>query len=92
MAAGPHVIKPGIRSLAQQSGAAVCLTCAFYENTWAFNSGDQFMTPKPFSKGVIRFGPLELIPQDMDSAGFEEVSLCIERKMMEGHEMGTASS
>ncbi|MBW2559010.1 MAG: hypothetical protein JRD69_09320 [Deltaproteobacteria bacterium] len=92
MAAPPHVIKPGLISLAQQSGAAVCLTCAFYENTWAFNSGDQIMTSKPLSKVIIRFGPLELIPQDMDSAGFEEVRLRIERKMMEGYEMGTASS
>ncbi len=84
----PHVIKPGLISMAQQSGAAICPTYVFYENAWTFNSWDRFMVPKPFSRVVVRFGPLESISEKMDSEEFERIRRDIEQKMIEGHEKG----
>ncbi|MDD5723586.1 MAG: lysophospholipid acyltransferase family protein [Syntrophales bacterium] len=87
----PHVIKPGIISLAQNSGAAICPTYVLYENAWKFNSWDRFMIPKPFSKVVIRFGPLEPVPEAMDAEAFEGVRRQIERKMLDEYEKGDRS-
>ncbi len=84
----PHVIKPGLISMAQRSGAAICPAYAFYENAWIFNSWDRLMLPKPFSRVVIRFGPLESIPENMDSEEFERIRLHIEQKMIEEYEKG----
>ena len=87
----PHVIKPGLISLAQRSGAVICASYAFYENAWIFNSWDRFMVPKPFSRVVIRFGPLESIPENMDSEEFERIRLHIEQKMVAEYEKGDRS-
>lgn len=84
----PHVIKPGLISLAQQSGAAICPTYFFYESAWIFNSWDRFMVPKPFSRVLIRFGLFEPIPENMDSEEFERIRLHIEQKMIEEYEKG----
>jgi len=84
----PHVIKPGLISLAQSSGAVICPTYVLYENPWIFNSWDRFMVPKPFSRVTIRFGPLEPVPPEMDAAQFEEVRLRIEQTMLEEYERG----
>ena len=82
----PHIIKPGLISMAQQSGAAICPTYVFYKNGWIFNSWDRFIVPKPFSKVVIRFGPLESVPKNMDPEEFEKIRLHIEQKMIEEYE------
>ena len=84
----PHIIKPGLISLAQQSEAAICPAYILYENAWTFNSWDRFMVPKPFSRVLIRFEPLQSIPEKMDSEEFERIRLDIEQKMIEGHEKG----
>lgn len=84
----PRVIKPGIITLAQSSGAAICPTYVLYEKPWIFNSWDRFMVPKPFSRVIIRFGPLEPVPEEMDARTFEEVRLQIERTMLEEYERG----
>jgi len=82
----PHVIKPGLISMAQQSGAAICPTYVFYENAWTFNSWDRFMVPKPFSRVVFRFGSLESIPEKMGPKEFERLRLHIEQKMIDEYE------
>ncbi len=87
----PHIIKPGLISLAQSSGAVVCPAYVLYENPWVFNSWDRFMVPKPFSRVMIRFGELEPVPAEMDSSQFENTRLDIERKMIEGYDSGDRS-
>lgn len=89
---GPsRVIKPGLISMAQWSGAAICPTYVLYENAWIFNSWDRFMVPKLFSRVVIRFGSLESIPENMDSEEFERIRLHIEQKMVAEYEKGDRS-
>lgn len=86
---GPaRVIKPGLISLASHSGAAICPTYVFYERPWIFNSWDRFMIPKPFSRVKIRFAPLIVVPEDVDSELFEVLRSRIEREMMESYEEG----
>ncbi|MBW2630616.1 MAG: lysophospholipid acyltransferase family protein [Deltaproteobacteria bacterium] len=87
----PYVIKPGLISMAQQSGAAICPTYFFYENAWIFNSWDRFMVPKPFSRVIVRFGPLESVPENMDPEEFERIRFHIEQKMIEEYEKGDRS-
>jgi len=82
----PRVIKSGLISMAQNSGAAICPTYVLYEKPWIFNSWDRFMVPKPFSRVIIRFGSLEFLSEEMDSGEFEKNRLYIERKMIEEYE------
>lgn len=79
----PRIVKPGLIILAQKTGAPICPGLISYENPWIFNSWDRFMVPKPFSKVLIRFGTLEVIPEDIDTDKFEAVRLNIEKKLIE---------
>jgi lysophospholipid acyltransferase (LPLAT)-like uncharacterized protein len=84
---GPaRVIKPGLILLAQKTGAAIVAGYISYENPWIFNSWDRFMIPKPFSRVLIRAGPLMHIPREMDEAEFERVRLNVEQEMIKGYE------
>jgi lysophospholipid acyltransferase (LPLAT)-like uncharacterized protein len=87
----PHIIKPGLIALAQQTGAAICPGYVSYENPWVFNSWDHFMIPRPFSRVLFRAGVFEFVPKDLDEKAFEEARLGIERKMIEGYAEADAS-
>jgi lysophospholipid acyltransferase (LPLAT)-like uncharacterized protein len=84
---GPaRVIKPGLIFLAQKTGAAIVAGYISYENPWVFNSWDRFMIPKPFSRVLLRAGPLIPVPQEMDEDEFERVRLNVEKEMIKGYE------
>jgi hypothetical protein len=82
----PRIVKPGIIALAQKTGAAISPTCVSYENPWIFNSWDRFMIPKPFSGVLLRFGPLELIPAEMNEKEFEDCRLRVENQLAQVYE------
>lgn len=83
----PRVIKPGLVSLAQRTGAAICPAYVCYENPWIFNSWDRFMAPKPFSRVLLRFDrELILVPPDLDESRFEQIRLRVETQMIKGYE------
>lgn len=82
----PRIVKPGLVIIAQKSGAALCPGYVSYEKPWIFNSWDRFMIPKPFSRVLLRFGSLELIPEEMDAEQFEDVRLRIEKELIKGYE------
>ncbi|MBE9547698.1 MAG: hypothetical protein IMF10_09445 [Proteobacteria bacterium] len=82
----PRIVKPGLVILAQKSGAALCPTYVSYEKPWIFNSWDRFMIPKPFSRVLIRFGPLKYISNEMNTEQFEDVRLRIEEELIKGYE------
>lgn len=81
----PHIVKPGLIALAQQTGAAICPVYISYENPWVFNSWDRFMIPKPFSRVLLRAGDFMFVPKDLNEKSFEDVRLDVERKMVEGY-------
>lgn len=82
----PRVIKPGLISLAQQSGAAICPGFVSYENAWIFNSWDRFMVPKPFSRVLFRTGSLFFAAKDMDEYQFDLTRRNLEAELIKGYE------
>lgn len=79
----PGIVKPGLVSLAQKSGAAICPTCVSYEDPWVFNSWDRFMVPKPFSGVLLRFAEMIRVPAELDEAAFEEFRQDVEKRLIE---------
>ncbi len=82
----PRVIKPGLIALAQKTGAAITEAFVYYENPFVFNSWDRFMVPKPFSRVVLRFSPLVIIPEKTEREEFETLRSVIEGEMIAGYE------
>jgi lysophospholipid acyltransferase (LPLAT)-like uncharacterized protein len=82
----PRVIKPGLIALAQKTGAAITEAFVYYENPFVFNSWDRFMIPKPFSRVVLRFGPLVFVPEKTKGEEFEALRRGIEEEMIAGYE------
>jgi lysophospholipid acyltransferase (LPLAT)-like uncharacterized protein len=82
----PRVIKPGLIALAQKTGAAITEAFVYYENPFIFNSWDRFMIPKPFSRVVLRFGPLVFVPEKTEEEEFEALRRSIEEEMIVGYE------
>ena len=83
----PRVVKPGLISLAQRTGAAICPAYVSYENPVVFNSWDHFMTPRPFSRVLLRFDTeLTDVPPELDENEFERVRLEVETQMIRGYE------
>jgi lysophospholipid acyltransferase (LPLAT)-like uncharacterized protein len=83
----PTVVKPGLITLAQRTGAAICPAYVSYENPWIFNSWDRFMVPKPSSRVLLRFDRgLTVVPAELDENEFEQIRLQVETRMIEGYE------
>ena len=82
----PRVIKAGLVTLAQQTGAAIFPGYITYEKPRVFGSWDRFMIPKPFSRVLIRVGPPVYVPQEpLSNKQFEKIRLDIEEKMIQGY-------
>ncbi len=82
----PRVIKPGLLLLARSTDAWICPSIVSYEKAWTFNSWDRFMIPKPFTRTLIRFGPLFSAPDDADHEALEAFRIQLERNMIEAYE------
>jgi len=91
--AGPKgIVKPGIISMAQISGAVILPVIVSVDRAWIMGSWDRFLVPKPFSKVTIEWGPPLAVPQDLDSAQEEEFRAEIERRLTEGYAQADLSS
>lgn len=64
-------VKAGVIRMAHASKAAIVPFYVSAEKAWYFNSWDRFMLPKPFSKAVLRFGPVINLAPIGNDAGFE---------------------
>jgi lysophospholipid acyltransferase (LPLAT)-like uncharacterized protein len=67
----PHIIKPGLISLAKKTGAVICPGVVSYEKAWMAKSWDRFMIPKPFSRVLFRFGSIFPMPEITSDEQFE---------------------
>ncbi len=65
------VVKPGLLLIAQASGMPIVPSIASAEKKWVFNSWDQFMVPKPFSRVILRFVGEIYIPRELRGSDFE---------------------
>ncbi|MEQ1861763.1 MAG: lysophospholipid acyltransferase family protein [Chthoniobacteraceae bacterium] len=76
---GPrYTLNPGVITLAQKTGAAICPIRVHYSRFWQLKSWDGFMIPKPFSSVEIVLQPLENVAATDGEAGFESERARIE--------------
>jgi lysophospholipid acyltransferase (LPLAT)-like uncharacterized protein len=62
---GPrYKVKPGPVTLARSSGVSLATFHIAVERAWVLNTWDRLIIPKPFSRTLIRFGNLILVPED----------------------------
>ena len=81
---GPFgVVKPGLLTIAQFSGATILPVIMSAQRRWVFNSWDRFMVPKPFSKVFIRFAPPITVPRRLDPDAFEALRQDVEKQIKE---------
>jgi len=74
-------IKPGLLSLAQISGMPIVPMIISPEKSWAFNSWDRFLIPKPFSRVVIRFDKEIYVPRKLSGDAAEELRKQVEQRL-----------
>jgi len=90
---GPKgVVKPGLISMAQISGAVILPVFVSADRAWIMGSWDRFLVPKPFSKVTIEWGPPLVVPKDLDPAQNEEFRAEIEQRLSEGYAQADLSS
>ena len=83
---GPKgIVKPGLISMAQVSGAVVLPLIVSAKKAWIIESWDKFLVPKPFSEVTIEWGQPFVVPRDIDPARFEELRKEIEQSLSEEH-------
>jgi len=84
---GPRgIVKAGLITMAQLSGAAIFPLYASVDRAWILKSWDRFLIPKPFSQVLIRWGRPLYIPEYLDAERFETTRLQVEQKMRENQE------
>jgi lysophospholipid acyltransferase (LPLAT)-like uncharacterized protein len=76
-------VKAGVVKIAQETNALMVPFYAHADDAWFFNSWDNFMLPKPFSKVTLTFGD-EIQPPDGSSDDFEARRRHLENTMRPG--------
>jgi lysophospholipid acyltransferase (LPLAT)-like uncharacterized protein len=83
---GPRqVVKPGLITMAQVSGAVIIPIIVSAKKAWILGSWDHFLVPKPFSEVTIEWGQPFFVPRDLDPARFEDFRREIEKSLSEGY-------
>jgi lysophospholipid acyltransferase (LPLAT)-like uncharacterized protein len=83
---GPKgIVKPGLISMAQMSGAVIVPVIISAKKAWITRSWDRFLIPKPFSEVTIAWGQPLVVPRDLDPGRHEELRTEIERRLSEGY-------
>ncbi len=83
---GPKgVVKPGLISIAQVSGAVILPVIVSAKKAWLAGSWDRFLIPKPFSEVTIEWGQPFVVPRDLDSDRHEELRREIEQILSAGY-------
>lgn len=64
---GPRgVVQPGVIALARLTGAPIIPLAFSAYPAWRLRSWDEQLIPRPFSRGVVAFGPPLSVPPDAD--------------------------
>lgn len=79
---GPRgVVKAGLITMAQLTGAAIFPLYASVDRAWMLESWDRFLIPKPFSQILIRWDKPLYIPEHLDAERFETIRGQVEQQM-----------
>jgi len=69
---GPrYKVKPGPVSLSRSSGVPMGTFHIAVESAWVLNTWDRLVIPKPFSRGLLRFGKLIPVPSEATDEDIE---------------------
>jgi hypothetical protein len=83
---GPKgVVKPGLITMAQLSGAVILPIIVSARKAWILGNWDRFLVPKPFSELTIEWGQPLAVPRGIDPSGDEDLRREIERRLTEGY-------
>lgn len=83
---GPKgIVKPGLISMAQVSGAVILPVIVSAKKAWIARSWDRFLIPKPFSEVTIEWGQPFVVPRELDTDRYEALRREIENSLSEGH-------
>jgi lysophospholipid acyltransferase (LPLAT)-like uncharacterized protein len=70
---GPrHVVKPGPALLARATGVPMAMFHIALTDAWVLNTWDRLMIPKPFSRALMRVGPVISVAMDADETQREK--------------------
>jgi len=84
---GPRgVVKGGLVSLAQLSGAPIVPVSISVNRAWVLKSWDRFLIPKPFSTVLVRWGEPIRVPATLDGDAFEATRRAVEGRLREAQE------
>lgn len=76
---GPSgIVQSGIMLMAKKSGAALIPCGVSADRRWLAGSWDRYMIPKPFSRGLMIFGPPLYVPADATDEQVELIRLKLE--------------
>ncbi|MES2440536.1 MAG: lysophospholipid acyltransferase family protein [Verrucomicrobiota bacterium] len=69
---GPrYSFHPGVIKLAQSTGAPIVPIHLHFSSAWRLKTWDRLVIPKPFSRVIVVFDELLVVPPKLDEAGFE---------------------
>jgi lysophospholipid acyltransferase (LPLAT)-like uncharacterized protein len=69
---GPrHKVKPGPVALARSSAVPLTMFHMAVDRAWVLNTWDRLIIPKPFSRVLIRFGKMIVVPPHASDADLE---------------------
>ena len=82
---GPrHQSKPGILKTAMSTGAAILPVAAISAEPWVLaKAWDQTKIPRPFSKIAYQFGPIMILPPDLEGEEFDAALAELNRRLKE---------
>lgn len=68
---GPrYSFHPGVIKLAQATGAPIVPIHLHFSSAWRLKTWDRLVIPKPFSRVIVVFDELLVVPPKLDEAGF----------------------
>lgn len=83
---GPKgVVKPGLITMAQMSGAVILPVIVSAKKAWLVKSWDRSLIPKPFSEVTIEWGQPFAVHRDADPSRSEEIRQELEQCLSEGY-------
>lgn len=69
---GPrYTFHPGVIKLAQSTGAPIVPIHATFSSAWRLKTWDRLVIPKPFSKIIVTFDEMLVVPRKLDEAAFQ---------------------
>ena len=81
---GPALkVKPGVVSLASQSGMPIVPITCKVSSAWRVKSWDRLIIPKPFSTVTVVYGDVIHVPESLDKNDVAEYVRRIEEKLTE---------